>query len=61
MTSLMVIFVLLFLAFVHNQPVPTKKPLKVLVVEIRDGDDMNPHIEPDDLQHQSAGPPPPAA
>lgn len=40
---------------------PTKKPLKVLLVEIRDGDDMNPHVEPDDLQHQSAGPPPPDA
>lgn len=44
-----------------HQPVPTKKPLKVLLVEIRDGDDMNPHVEPDDLQHQSAGPPPPDA
>jgi hypothetical protein len=44
-----------------HQPVPTTKPLKVLLVEIRDGDDLDPHFEPDDLQHQSGGNPPPAA
>lgn len=44
-----------------HRPVPTTKPLKVLLVEIRDGDDLNPHFEPDDLQHQSGGDHPPAA
>jgi hypothetical protein len=40
---------------------PTTKPLKVLLVEIRDGDDLDPHFEPDDLQHQSGGNHPAAA
>lgn len=44
-----------------HHPLPTTKPLKVLLVEIRDGDDMDPHVEPDDLQHQSGGDHPPAA
>jgi hypothetical protein len=43
-----------------RQPVPATKPLKVLLVEIRDGDDLDPHLEPDDLQHQSGGDHPPA-
>lgn len=43
-----------------HRPVPTTKPLKVLLVEIRDGDDLDPHFEPDDLQHQSGGDHPPA-
>ena len=30
-------------------------------MEIRDGDDLDPHVEPDDLQHQSGGDHPPAA
>ena len=43
-------------------PQPTvTKPLKVLLVEIRDGDDMDPRFEPDNLQHQTGGDHPPAA
>lgn len=44
-----------------QQPVPATQPLKVLLLEIRDGDDLNPHFDPDDLQQQSGGNPPPAA
>ncbi|HEX4037947.1 MAG TPA: hypothetical protein VHX37_07810 [Acidobacteriaceae bacterium] len=44
-----------------HQPPLTAKPLKVLLVEIRDGNDLDPHVDPDDLQHQSDGNPPPAA
>ncbi|HEY5330091.1 MAG TPA: hypothetical protein VIJ79_09425 [Acidobacteriaceae bacterium] len=43
-----------------HHPVPAPKPLKVLLVEIRDGQDLDPHVQPDDLQHQTDGPPPPA-
>ena len=55
-----------FLYSVMNQratgsPQPAAKPLKVLLVEIRDGDDLDPNFEPDDLQHQSGGGNPPAA
>jgi hypothetical protein len=38
----------------------TAKPLKVLLVEIRDGEDLNPNVNEDDLQDQSGGDPPPA-
>ena len=44
-----------------HQPVPAAKPLKVLLVEIRDGDDLDPNSEQDDLQQQSGGNQPPAA
>ena len=44
-----------------HKAVPTTKPLKVLLVEIRDGDDLDPYFEPDDLRHQSGGNRPPAA
>jgi hypothetical protein len=44
-----------------HQPVPPTQPLKVLLVEIRDGDDMDSHVEPDDLQHQTGGGQPPPA
>jgi hypothetical protein len=36
-----------------HQPVKTTKPLKVLLVEIRDGADLDPNLEQDDLQDQS--------
>jgi hypothetical protein len=38
-----------------HQPLPTSKPLKVLLVEIRDGDDLDPHFDPDELLRQSGG------
>lgn len=38
-----------------HKPVASPKPLKVLLVEIRDGNDLDPHFDPDDLQHQSGG------
>jgi hypothetical protein len=38
-----------------NQPVPASKPLKVLLLEIRDGDDLNPNFDPDSLPDQSGG------
>jgi Patatin-like phospholipase len=44
-----------------HKAVPTTKPLKLLLVEIRDGDDLDPYFEPDDLRHQSGGNRPPAA
>jgi hypothetical protein len=44
-----------------RQPVPATKPLKVLLVEIRDGQDLDPNSEQDDLQQQSGGNQPPAA
>jgi hypothetical protein len=46
-----------FLYSVMNQRVANKtqaaKPLKILLVEIRDGDDLDPHVHPDDLQDQT--------
>jgi hypothetical protein len=45
----------------RHQVLPAAKPLKVLLVEIRDGDDLDPHYEPDDLQNQSGAGHPPAA
>jgi hypothetical protein len=48
-------------AAASHQAVPATKPLKVLLVEIRDGDDMNPHVEQDGLQQQSGYDHPPAA
>jgi hypothetical protein len=44
-----------------HQPVPASKPLKVLLLEIRDGDDLNPQFDPDDLQDQTGRGKPPAA
>jgi hypothetical protein len=43
-----------------HQPVPATKPLKVLLVEIRDGADLDPNLEQDDLQDQSGYGHPPA-
>lgn len=40
---------------------PATKPLKVPLVEIRDGVDRNPHVEQVDLQQQSSDGYPPAA
>ena len=46
-----------FLYSVMNQRVADKtqaaKPLKILLVEIRDGEDLDPHVQPDDLQKQT--------
>jgi hypothetical protein len=44
-----------FLYSVMNQRSGNKaaKPLKILLVEIRDGDDLDPHVQPDDLQKQT--------
>ncbi len=44
-----------------HQPVPPMKPLKVLLVEIRDGGDLDPHLEEDNLQDQTGYGHPPAA
>jgi hypothetical protein len=43
-----------------NQPLPPAKPLKVLLVEIRDGDDLDPNLDQDDLEDQSGYGHPPA-
>lgn len=43
-----------------HQPVLPAKPLKVLLVEIRDGSDLNPNLEQDDLQDQTGYGRPPA-
>ncbi len=47
-----------FLYSVMNQRVEGQpqaaKPLKILLVEIRDGDDLDPHVDPDDLQDQTS-------
>lgn len=43
-----------------EQSMPAAKPLKVLLVEIRDGTDLDPNSEQDDLQQQSGGNQPPA-
>ena len=43
-----------------HQPVKAKKPLKVLLVEVRDGGDLDPNLEQDDLQDQSGYGHPPA-
>jgi hypothetical protein len=44
-----------------NQRVPAAKPLKVLLVEIRDGDDLDPRVKQNDLQDQTGYGHPPAA
>ena len=36
-----------------KQNAPPPKPLNVLLVEIRDGEDMNPNLQQDDLQDQN--------
>ncbi|MGA2534673.1 MAG: hypothetical protein ABSF53_01570 [Terracidiphilus sp.] len=43
-----------------NQPVRAAKPLKVLLVEIRDGADLDPNLQQDNLQDQSGYGNPPA-
>jgi len=45
---------------VTGSPQRLRSRLKVLLVEIRDRDDLDPNFEPDDLQHQSGGGNPPA-
>jgi hypothetical protein len=40
---------------------PPAKPLKILLVEIRDGEDLNPNKDPDDLQDQDGNGHPAAA
>jgi len=44
----------------NHQPAPAAKPFKVLLVEIRDGADLDPNVEQDSLQDQSGGNNPPA-
>lgn len=44
-----------------HRPVPPIKPLKVLLVEIRDGDDLDPNVKQDNLEGQSGWGKPPAA
>lgn len=45
----------------EHQPVLATKPLKVLLLEIRDGDDLDPQFDPDDLQDQTGRGKSPAA